>query len=116
MSNISSYQEKSAWVQMLAILLVLGGYSTTVFTRLGEGVLELQAYRGLLLGAAITLMIVTVAGHIFAALMATPEHADERDQLIALKEESRSSWLLATGVLAAILNNFLQILAYRRGG
>jgi len=81
-----------------------------------------------------------MTGHIVVAILSRPEGRDERDRLIEWKAESRSSWLLTTGVLAVItglilgldsawiahllllslflseiLRFVLQIVSYRRG-
>lgn len=140
MSNFPSFEEKSSWVQLLTIVGVLGSYFAVAIPMLREGIYVLQAYAGLFAGAVVALIIVMVAGHVFAALMGTPEDADERDRLIAWKAESRSSWIMGIGSFTAItalllnlesawvahilllslclsevLKNVLQIIAYRRG-
>lgn len=140
MSNILSFEEKSAWVQLLTLVGVLGSYFVAAASMLREGIYALQAYAALFIGAVVVLIMVMVAGHVFAALMGTPEDADERDRLIAWKAESRSSWIMGIGSFSAItalllnmesvwvahilllslclsevLKNILQIIAYRRG-
>ena len=140
MFSSTTYEEKSAWIQLLTILGVLGAYFVKAGSMLQDGNLELAAYAPSFMGAMVVQVIVIVGGHIFAALMATPEKADERDHLIAWKSESRSSWIMVVGILAAIsamllkvevvwvahllllslclseiLKDALQIVAYRRG-
>ena len=140
MPQSTSYEEKSVWIQLLTILGVLGTYFVKAGSMLQDGNFELTAYARSLVGSVIVMVIVIVGGHVFAALMATPEKADERDQLIAWKSGSHSSWILVVGILTAlcamilemevvwiahilllslclseVLKGVLQIVAYRRG-
>jgi len=140
MFDSPSYEEKSVWIQLLTILSVQGAYFVKASVMLQGGNLELSAYAKSFVGALIVQIAVIVGGHVFAALMATPEKTDERDLLIAWKAESRSSWVMGVGIFAAIsamllkievvwvahilllslclseiLKDALQIVAYRRG-
>ncbi|PCJ51693.1 MAG: hypothetical protein COA70_13665 [Planctomycetota bacterium] len=109
MLSSTSYEEKSVWIQLLTILAVLGAYFAQALSMLLDGNLDLAAYTWSFLGSLVVLVIVQVAGHVFTALMAKPEQADERDSLIAWKSESRSSWIMGVGILSAISAMLLEV-------
>ena len=94
-----SFYEKSAWVTFLGILLVYGGYATTVIT--GNG-LETSSWThlGLMLG----LTIVIIGGHIAAAIT-NPKDAgascDERDKAITHRTDALAGNLGLAGALIA---------------
>ena len=69
---------------------------------LAHGTTELIAFVPLFIAAVVLLVAVLVAGHVSAALCRRPEDPDERDRLIAWRAESRSSWIVATGVVTGI--------------
>ena len=135
-----SYEESSVWIQLVSLVLVLGGYFWVASQMLANGVTALPAYAPVFAVAVILMVIVLVAGHVAVALASRPDGRDERDRLIEWRAESHSGWLLATGVLSAItamvlsvpnvwvahllllslflsevLKLVLQLVAYRRG-
>ena len=97
-----SFEEKSSWVQLIATLLIMGGYLLTAGEMLSAGVLELVVYVPVFAVSVGLFVTVLVAGHVAAALMGGADAFDERDRLISWRAEARSGWLLAVGVLAAI--------------
>ncbi len=98
----ASFLERSVWIQLFSMLLVLGGYFLVASRMLGAGVLALPAYVAVF-GVSVALMVVViVVGHVVAAIVSRPDDEDERDRLIAWRAEARSGWVLATGVLAGI--------------
>ncbi len=98
----ASYPEKSAWVQLVAMALVFGGYFAIAASMRASGVTALAAFVPLFAVSVVLLVVVLVVGHIAAALTGRPQHADERDRLIGWRAEAGASWLLAAGVLASI--------------
>lgn len=98
----ASFEEKSVWIQVVSLVVALGGYLVAAFWMAREGVTELAAYMPLFVAAVVVQVILLIVGHTVAAIAQKPEHADERDRLIAWRAEARSSWLLAVGVLAAV--------------
>jgi hypothetical protein len=98
----ASFEEKSVWVQLVGVVLAMGFYFLIAGRMLLSGVTELPAYAGLLLAATIWLVITQIVGHIIVALASRNDPPDERDRLIAWRAEHGSSWLVATGVFAAL--------------
>lgn len=97
-----SFEERSAWVQLIALGLIQGGYFLVAGRLLAQGILIMPAYVGLFIASTVLLVIVLVLGHIFAAVIGRVEQADERDRMISARAEARSSWLLGVGVLIAV--------------
>jgi len=99
---LPSFEEKSVWVQLISLLVVLGGYFLVSGFMLARGVVVLAPYIPLFIVSVVLLVIVLVVGHILAAVTGTPEKRDERDRLIGWRAESNSSWILAVGVFGAL--------------
>lgn len=97
-----SFEEKSVWVQAVAMGLVLGGYFAAAGVMMGNGVDVLGAYVPLFIVAVVLMVVVLVVGHIVAAVWRRPEKADERDRLIGWRAEAASSWVLGAGVIVGI--------------
>ena len=98
----ASFEEKSVWIQLFSMGIVLGAYFVRAADMLARGITDLMAYVPLFLTSVILLVVVLVAGHIVAAIAGRPDGSDERDRLIGWRAESRSSWILSVGVLASI--------------
>jgi hypothetical protein len=98
----ASFEERSVWIQLISMLLVLGGYFVVAGQMLAAGVTALPAYVPVFVAAVILMVIVIVAGHVAVALASRPDGRDERDRLISWRAESNSGWLVATGVLTGI--------------
>ena len=98
----ASFEERSAWIQLLSLLSVLGGYFVVAQQMISRGVTELIAFAPVFAVAVVLMVLVIVAGHVIAALVHHPEGPDERDRLISWRAESQSSWLVAAGVVAGI--------------
>ncbi len=139
----ASFEEKSVWVQLIAMLLVMGGYFVVAGGMMAEGVTAMPAYAGVFLVTVVAQVVVLVAGYTLVALAGLPrepEDADERDRLIDWRSESRSAWIVGVGSLTAVtamvfevqnvwvahilllsmflselVKNTLQLMAYRRG-
>jgi len=97
-----SFEEKSVWIQFLALVAGLGAYFVIAGQMLASGVRAMPAFAALLIVASVFMTVLIVAGHVVAAVTRKPEPADERDRLIAWRAEFRSSWLVAVGVFGAI--------------
>ena len=105
----ASFEEKSVWIQLVAMVVVLGNYFVVAGRMLSEGVMALPAYVPVF-GLAVGLMVtVIVVGHIVAAVVSRPDDGDERDRVIAWRAEHNASWLLGVGVLAAITGLIVSI-------
>ena len=98
----ASFEEKSVWVQLVSMVVVLGSYLVKAGGMLSDGITNLMAFVPLFLASVLLLVTVLVVGHIVAAIAGRPESSDERDRLIGWRAESSSSWILSVGVLASI--------------
>lgn len=98
----ASFEEKSAWIQLVALVAVLGMYASAAGEMMAAGITTVRAFVPLLAGAITTLVVALVVGHIVAACTGA-EDADERDRLIECRAESRSSWILASGAFGALV-------------
>ncbi|MEO6213405.1 MAG: hypothetical protein ABIP65_07235 [Vicinamibacterales bacterium] len=98
----ASFEERSVWVQLLGLTMVLGGYFFVAWQMLSQGVIVLAAYAAVFAVSVGMMVVVLVAGHTAVAIASRPNGRDERDRLIQWRAESNSGWLLATGVLAGI--------------
>ncbi len=99
---LPSFEERSVWVQLASLVIVLCAYAGISGAMLSSGVMELPPYVVVFAVATILLVIVLVVGHALAAMMGRPERRDERDRLIGWRAESNAAWLLAAGTFAAI--------------
>ena len=99
----ASFEEKSVWIQLVSLVVVLGSYFVKAWTLLAAGVTALAPYIGLFVAATILLVVVLAIGHVVVAIASRPEGRDERDRLIEWRAESNSSWILAAGVFGAIV-------------
>ncbi len=98
----ATFAEKSVWIQLLSLLVVLGLYFVIAANMMLSGVNHIAAFVPLFVVAVILLVVVQVAGHVVAAIANKPEGRDERDRLIEWRAESNASWILGVGVLTAI--------------
>jgi hypothetical protein len=105
----ASFEEKSVWITLLSMVAIFGFYSYAAANMLSAGVTEAAPFVGLFAAVTVLLVIVLVAGHVVVAIASRPDGRDERDRLISWRAEHNSSWLLATGVVAAIFGLALPI-------
>ena len=98
----ASFEEKSVWVRLSSLVVLLAFYFAIASKMLAAGVTEALAMMPVFIVAVILQLAVLVAGHVVAALTGRREARDERDRLISWRAEGSSSWLLAVGVLAAV--------------
>ena len=99
----TSFEEKSVWIQLISLVVGLGGYLVVAGLMLSNGVSALPSFVPVFAVAIVLIVAVNVAGHVVALIPSRPDEADERDRLIGWRAESRSSWILAVGVIGAII-------------
>jgi hypothetical protein len=99
----ASFEEKSVWIQLGATAGVLGTYFAIAGRMYAVGVRHLVPYVPLFAVAVVALVLVLVIGHVAVAIASRPEGRDERDRLIGWRAESNSGWILAGGVILAIM-------------
>ena len=105
----TSFEEKSVWIQLVSLVVGLGGYLVVAGLMLSNGVSALPPFVPVFAVAIILIVAVNIAGHVVAAIASRPDEADERDWLIGWRAESRSSWILAVGVIGAIMALILSV-------
>lgn len=98
----ASFEERSAWVQLVALLLVTGGYVVGAGTISSRADSTLMSYLPLFVTAVVLLIVLIVIGHIVASVFGGAGECDERDKLIVWRSESNASWVLGAGAMAAI--------------
>ena len=99
----ASFEEKSVWIQLVATAGVLGSYFLAAGRMYAVGVRHLVPYVPLFAVAVVALVAVLAAGHVAVVIASRPEGRDERDRLIGWRAESNSGWILAAGVILAIM-------------
>lgn len=105
MEKTMAFQEKSAWVMSIA-LLVAGGIYFGVVGQLSSGAGQLVPPNvPFVTGYTIVLVIAAVLGHIVVAAMSPSEanaDLDERDRKIQTRAEAISGYVLGFGVIACL--------------
>ena len=98
-----SFQEKSAWGMLVGIFVVSLFYFPAAF-RVVEAANEPIALIALIVVGTIALVVIEVLYHTVIAVSAPREanRTDERDQLIDLKSERNSSFLLGFSLFTLI--------------
>ena len=96
---VMSFREKSAAVNIAAIVLVYGYYSLKLWGT-PPGVV---AAIGLLIGSTVLMILITVAAHIGIAIYTRPEHRDERDRIVALRSVRNGYGILSVGIWAVLM-------------
>ncbi len=105
----ASFEERSVWIQLVSMTLVMCGYFLIAWQMLSHGVTALPAYAAVFTVAVVLMVIVLVAGHVVVAIASRPDGRDERDRLIEWRAESHSGWVVGTGVLAGITAMVLDV-------
>ena len=105
----TSFEEKSAWIQLVGLVVGLGGYLVVAGLMLSNGVSALPAFVPVFAVAIVLVVAINIAGHVVAAVASRSHEADERDRLIGHRAESRSSWILGVGVIGAITALILSV-------
>ena len=97
------FEEKSVWVQLGSLVVVLLGYGAVAGRMMAAGVNHLVPFVPVFAVAVVLLVVLLVIGHVVAAVVRRPEGRDERDRLIEWKAESRAGWVLGGGVLIGLV-------------
>ncbi|MDE0178126.1 MAG: hypothetical protein OXP36_05975 [Gammaproteobacteria bacterium] len=105
----TSFEEKSVWIQLVGLVVGLGGYLAVAGLMLWNGVSALPAFVPVFAVAIVLVVAINIAGHVVAAIVSRTDEADERDRLIGCVAESRSSWILGVGVIGAIMALILSV-------
>jgi hypothetical protein len=98
----ASFEERSVWIQLFSMVLILGGYFLVAWQMLSAGVTVLVPYVPVFAVAVTLMVIVIVVGHAAVAVASRPEGRDERDRLIEWRAESNSGWVVGAGVILGI--------------
>lgn len=98
----ASFEEKSVWVQLISMVVVLAGYLVVAGLMLANGVRVVLPFFLVFMVGAVVMVVLLVGGHILAAVTGPVERADERDRLIGWRAESHASWVLGAGAFLAI--------------
>ena len=98
----ASFEEKSVWIQLAAMVIVLACYVYVSAGMIAQGVRVFTPFFAVFMTAAAAMVVILVAGHIVAAITGPTEAADERDRLIGWRSESNASWILGAGAFMAI--------------
>lgn len=100
-----SFQEKSAWVMLALVALVYGGYFTVVLGDIAslDSVRDI-AYRGMMLGTVIVLVVLATISHIVIAISNSSgaDESDERDREINRFGEYVGGYVLGVGAVVAL--------------
>ena len=105
----TSFEEKSVWIQLVSLVVGLGGYLVVAGLMLSNGVSALPPFVPVFAVAIVLIVAVNIAGHVLAAVTSRSDEADERDRLIGWRAESGSSWILGVGVIGAIMALILSV-------
>ena len=99
-----SFQEKSNLVMTCLFVLVYGAYFANVLPSALGGEASLASVQWVLFGAVVFLVAGGVVGHILIAVSAPgdADSADERDKLIEMRADARTSYVLGFGALMAL--------------
>lgn len=98
----ASFEEKSVWVQLITMALILGTYFLIALPMMSAGIMAITAYLPLFITCVVLMVAMQILGHLWIALSSRGECADERDHLIAWRAESRASWLVTCGVITSL--------------
>ncbi|MCY4095123.1 MAG: hypothetical protein OXG05_08360 [Gammaproteobacteria bacterium] len=105
----TSFEEKSVWIQLVSLVIGLGGYLVFAGILVSNGIDALTAFVPFLVAAIVVIVAINIAGHMVVAIKNRTDEADERDQLIGCLAESRAAWILGVGVIGAIIALILPV-------
>lgn len=109
-----SFHEKSAFAMLATLLIIYGGYFRTAFAMYETGVVTMAAAGPMMIGAVIGIIVLSIVFHTTIAIFSARnsednlDQQDERDRLIRLRGDARSSYVLGAGIIAAIAMTFLE--------
>lgn len=99
-----SWQEKSLWGSLLAVLAVAVGYFVRTLGMAARGEVDAGEVVSLSVGAVVLLAVVQILYQVLLALHARAEPADERDRLIALRGARDAYFVLQAGLWLTIMH------------
>ncbi len=99
----ASFEEKSVLIQLIGTVVSLGLYFVVAGLMFAGGINTLPAYVPVFTAAVVLIVVINAVGHIVVVRAGRREGRDERDRLIGWRAESRSLWILAAGVILAIM-------------
>lgn len=105
----TSFEEKSAWIQLASLVIGLGGYLLFAGILMSNGINVLPAFVPFLVAAIVVIVAINIVGHVAVAIKNRSVEGDERDQLIGCRAESQSAWILGVGVIGAIIALILSV-------
>ena len=105
----TSFEEKSVWIQLVSLVVGLGGYLVFAGILVSNGVIVLTAFVPFLVAAIVVIVAINIAGHMVVAIKSRSDDADERDRIIGYLAESRAAWILGVGVIGAIIALILAV-------
>jgi|GEM_PF-584406 uncharacterized membrane protein HdeD (DUF308 family) len=105
----TSFEEKSVWMQLASLGVVLIAYGAVAGSMLVAGVKHIVPYVPVFAVAVVLLIILMIVGNAIAAIAGRPEGLDERDRLIVWRAESNAGWVLSLGVFAALAGLIMSI-------
>ena len=94
-----SFEEKSAWVNTVIVLLLFGYYFGEAF---GAEILGPAATLGLLFRVVLAVVVIEIVVHVVMAIAHRPEGTDERDVLVSAKSARNGGMVLGVAVFGAI--------------
>lgn len=126
----TSFEERSAWIQLISQLVGMGAYTAVAGPILAEGVRAVEeearaqaltaltgaselsaavegaqvappSFFPVLLAVAL-IIVINVVGHAVAAIASRPEGRDERDRVIGWRAAHGSEWVLGLGTVVGI--------------
>ena len=98
----ASFEEKSVWITLFALVVVFLMYFTVAGRMLLAGETPVLPYVPVMAVAVVLLVVMLIVAHVAVAVASRPEGRDERDRVIAWRAENNASWLLGVGVIVAI--------------
>lgn len=107
------FQEKSAWVMSIALLITGAWYFKTVVSMSGDGLLA-PPNVPVLFAYTVMLIVIAIIGHIFIALFSLKDansKTDEREKRIFQKAGYFSSQIFAVGIIWSLI-----LFAFARDG
>ena len=105
----TSFEEKSVWIQLVSLVVGLGGYLVFAGILVSNGVIVLTAFVPFLVAAIVVIVAINIAGHMVVAIKSRSDDADERERIIGYLAESRAAWILGVGVIGAIIALILAV-------
>ncbi len=102
--NDMSFNEKSTWGTLIALLVLGALYFSSVVNLWRADTLNLPAVFGLGVGFTILLTVTLIAYHVLVAILSTPEDDDERDRVIGWRAGNTGGLVLGVGVMIVVLH------------